>query len=162
MRAVVCIALAPLLASLLFACKGGEQQATPVPSAKPAATPVASPASAAPVPPAPPPEAPFTVMLDAPDTAPAHGAVTLKANIDASKEFKASTTITVEVPPGAKLVSGKKSEVIDPLPSGRTTRSFTVSSAKQLTNENPVKIVVEAHDPSGSFGARAERVFPQK
>lgn len=110
--------------------------------------------------PAKPVTAPFTVELQAPDKVPARGLVELTAVIDVSKTFEGNTSISVEVPDGAKLVGGEAKEELDGLPQGKTERTFKVNFTKKPNAEEPVKVIVEGQDKAGTFGARAERRYP--
>jgi hypothetical protein len=125
--------------------------AEPAPSATPAAEPTRPPE---------PVTAPFTVMLQAPDKT-AKGPVELSIDIDSQKGFAGETEISVRLPKGAKLVSGAADEKLQSLPQGKTTRTFKVTAPK-LSAADPVRIVVEGRDPKGTFGARAERVYPER
>jgi len=146
------------LPGCLVSCNQRKDSAT-----KPAAAePTLSVAPPAPEPTRPPEPvtAPFTVMLQAPDKA-AKGPVELSIDIDSQKGFAGETEISVQLPKTAKLVSGMANEKLQSLPQGKTTRTFKVTSPK-LSADDPVRIVVEGRDPKGTFGARAERVYPER
>jgi len=125
--------------------------AEPAPSTTPAPEPTRPPE---------PVTAPFTVMLQAPDKA-VKGPVELSIDIDSQKGFAGETEISVQLPKAAKLVSGAANEKLQSLPQGKTTRTFKITAPK-LSADDPVRIVVEGRDPKGTFGARAERVYPER
>jgi hypothetical protein len=102
---------------------------------------------------------PFVLTLRGPDKVPDQGEIELQAKIDAHKEFKVPATITVELPKGAKLTSGKDKESLASIPAGETLRTFKVAIAGKL--EAPIKVIVDARDPAGAMGAHAERAFPE-
>ena len=80
--------------------------------------------------------------------------------IEAPKGFEGDIKVSVELPKGAKLLEGEASEDLKELPSGKTTRSFTLLLGKAPTDEDPVKVIVEGQDAAKTFGARAERKYP--
>jgi hypothetical protein len=82
------------------------------------------------------------------------GVLQLEARIDASRLLKAPVTLSVELPPGATLTSGDRSEEVNVRP-GRTTRTFRIEGRQAGT----VKVV--AHVASRSWGAHAERLYPE-
>ncbi len=146
----------PALA-MLVACENASAPSDPPvvePPAASAATPVEAPV-AKPVEVT----APFLVMMDGPVTVPA-GSFELTVTIDSPKGFGGETTVSLQLPAGAKLLGGEASEKLSNLPAGKIERTFKLSAPK-LTADEPIKIVVEGQDPSGQFGARAVRAYPE-
>jgi hypothetical protein len=153
----VLFALLPLLACFVSCNQRKDSASRPV-AAEP--VPSATPPAAEPTRPAEPVTAPFTVMLQAPDKA-VKGPVELSIDIDSQKGFAGETEISVQLPKAAKLVSGAANEKLQSLPQGKTTRTFKITAPK-LSAADPVRIIVEGRDPKGTFGARAERVYPER
>lgn len=105
-------------------------------------------------------EAPFVLKLDSnPKDLPDNGVVELTARIDAHHALATPTSISIELPAGAKLVSGEAKETLADLPAGTTTRVFKVALSQKLSD--PIKVSVGMVDPNGRFGAHATRLFPE-
>lgn len=149
-----------LAAALGVACENGGSSPTEAPVVEAPGASAATPAPAE-LPVAKPVEvtAPFLVSLSGPVAVPA-APFEITVVIDSSKGFAGATTLSVELPPGARLVAGEASEKLETLPAGKTERTFKISAPK-LTAEEPVRVVVEGQDPAGQFGARAVRAFPE-
>lgn len=172
----VSLGLAALAAAALAACNTNDARAPQVASAPtevaPPAAANAAPADATNAPadkaqaPTAPLEAsegealgPFVLSLSGPDKVPDQGEIELSAKIDAHREFKVPTTITIELPSAAKLTSGKDRESLASIPAGETTRTFKVAITGKL--DKPIKVIVDARDPAGAMGAHAEKTFPE-
>jgi len=106
-------------------------------------------------------EVPFVLTLETPDKVPTKGVVHIAAQIKAGAALAVPTTITIELPAGAKLKSGKAREKLASLPAGLTKRAFEVTLAEPLTATAPIKIRVDAVDPGGAFGAHSDRSYPE-
>jgi hypothetical protein len=150
--------------AVFFASNGCTQEKSS--SAVPAASSVAQVTSASSKGPAPPAPAavtaPFTVSLTGPPKIP-KGTVDLTVDIEAPRAFGGKTTIRVELPQDVKIVgTAKPLETLDGLVAGKTTRSYKLAPASKIDANHPVKISVEGADPAGLFGARADRVYPEK
>ncbi len=169
-RALVAAAAAALLAG----CNSGDATAPPTtPAGEQAAaaqpTPPADKAPEAKADPPPAPEAveasplaagaPFEVTVKGPATPPDKGDLELSVVIDVAAELKVPTDIDVVVPKGATLTSGQTHETLASLAKGQLTRTYKLSVSGKLTE--PVRILVEAKNPSGKSGVRAEKLYPE-
>ena len=101
---------------------------------------------------------PFILTLSGPATVPDTGTVEITAKITAAHEFKVPATLSIAVPKGATLASGKASEAMASVPGGDTTRVFKITLSGKL--DQPIRISLDAKDPAGTAGAHAERTFP--
>jgi hypothetical protein len=101
---------------------------------------------------------PFTLTLSGPAALPEKGSIDITAKISAAHEFKVPATLSIAVPKGATLASGKAAEAMASIPGGDTTRVFKITLAGKL--DQPIRISLDAKDPAGTAGAHAERTFP--
>lgn len=105
--------------------------------------------------------APFVVKLTKPEKAPNPGELVLVATIFVPREFKAPTTIDVELPKGAELLEGKAHESFASLSPGTMVRTYRMKIDKDPTQAAPVKVRVAGASPGGAFGAAATRRYPE-
>lgn len=101
-------------------------------------------------------KAPLLLSLQA--VADQGGVLELQAHLDASAGVSLPIELTVELPPGAKLVDGEARQSV-PVPAGRTTRSFRVAHDAPL---GPIKVVAHVVHPDKAWGIHAEKFYPEK
>ena len=102
----------------------------------------------------------LTVTTDPVDL-PESGTVQLTANLSSQNGFKAPLTLEIVLPAGAKLVAGEAKESLGQLAAGKLLRTFKVELASKPTEEAPIKIIADAKDPEGRFGAHSEKKIPE-
>jgi len=164
-RAYSNIVLAAALAAATTACNSSEGPAPQVAPAPPEPAQEAQPAPNAALEQATQDnmQAPFVLTLVTPTKVPDKaGTYTIEAQIKAPRELDAPTTIEIVIPKVAKLNKGQDREVLVNLPAGLTSRSFEVELIEPLSEAEPIKIRVDMRDPQGTFGAHAEKVYPEK
>ncbi len=106
--------------------------------------------------------APFVVKLSKAEGNANPGELLLTATIYVPREFKAPTTIDVELPPGGELLDGETHESFPTLPAGTMIRNYRVKVGQEPTEAIPVKVRVAGASPGGAFGASAERHYPER
>ncbi len=139
------------LGLVLTACRGAE----PAPERQPAVSTPPAPALAAPqAPQMGPHQSPVTVKLVGPEQVSAGQDIEVVAHIERRAGSAAPVSLNLQLPEGARLVSGDASEL---LPSGNGTleRRFVVHLDRVPTTD----IEVVAETSSASFGARAKSVY---
>lgn len=155
------MALTAGLAAALFACNTNDARAPQV-SAAPtplaaAPTPVEANPPAHPVDSAE--QAPFVLTLQGPSALPQSGDVEIVALISSTKGFNVPATLSIALPPGARLMAGQESEKLAAIPTGETRRIFKITLTQKT--DTPIRVVIDARDPAGAMGAHAERLFPE-
>ena len=101
---------------------------------------------------------PMKLVLEAVESAP-DAPITLRAHVDARGGFGAPVTVSIELPPGQRhaLLSPVQSHRFDVVAPGRTSREFQVA---RTAGQVPIKVVMDARDPNGSYGVHAEAWYP--
>jgi hypothetical protein len=169
------IALTAGLAAALIACNTSDARAPQVSGTPTPEVAVAAPAQHEAPPPAEAPQAatppeqahpvdtaeqaPFVLTLRGPSSVPQVGDVQLEALISSPKGFNVPATLSIALPPGARLMSGQENEKLTTIPAGETRRIFKVTLTQK--SETPIKVTIDARDPAGAMGAHAERLFPE-
>ena len=71
-------------------------------------------------------------------------------------------TLMIELPAGAKLTKGRASEAISVAAVGKKVYELHVSSPTPLTDQAPIRVVLDGKDPQERSGFHAERRFPER
>jgi hypothetical protein len=72
------------------------------------------------------------------------------------------TTLVIVLPAGATLTKGKASETVSMASAGKKTFDYHLSSPVALTEQTPVRAVLDGRDPQGRSGFHAERRWPER
>jgi hypothetical protein len=100
-------------------------------------------------------KAPLLLSLHA--VADKDGVLELQAHLNASGGVSLPVNLSVELPPGAKLLDGEARQSVV-VPPGRTTRSFRVFHDTPLA---PIKVVAHVVHPDNAWGIHAEKFYPE-
>ena len=101
-------------------------------------------------------KAPLQLSLEA--ASDANGVLDLRAHIDSPAGVSLPVELSVELPPGAKLVDGDARQSV-PVPAGRTTRNFRIERG---ATGAPVKVVAHVVHPAQAWGIHAEKFYPEQ
>jgi hypothetical protein len=163
------MALTAGLAAALIACNTNDARAPQVSAAPTPLAAAPAPVEAAPTPVEAPDhaahpvdsaeQAPFVLTLQGPSALPQSGDVELVALIASPKGFNVPATLSIALPPGARLMAGQENEKLAAIPTGETRRIFKITLTQKT--DTPIRVVIDARDPAGAMGAHAERLFPE-
>jgi len=101
---------------------------------------------------------PMKLVLKGPTPPPEKGDFKLMVDVVANEPLRKPLVMHVELPAGARLVTGTADESLTIAQAGTTTKEFTIHIDAPLTA--PITVTADMKDETGGAGLHAQRKYP--